>query len=254
MEFDKTFKMTSLCENQIKETTRLEQLSSVTRLKLWAKNISDIELLSKKVCPALKIANFSVNKLDDISPLKECTQLEQLYLRQNNLENLEKVLEILKVLPALRILWIQANPCTRDNNYQNKVLDALPNLQKLDGKHRSYFLKNLSQDKNQVAENMTTLSSTKSSEADVVPELAESEKKPSKRTQDFSLLNHDKSLTPKKTVSDALAKTSSNILRASLALVQELTKEDLLVLKETIDSQLSELNRSSSESLRLPDS
>jgi len=245
--------MTSLCENQIKETTRSKNLSSVTRLKLWAKNISDINLLSKKVCPALKIANFSVNKLDDISPLRECTHLEQLYLRQNNLENLEKVLEILKVLPALRILWIQANPCTRDNNYQSKVLDALPKLQKLDGKHRSYFVKNLSQDKDQV-EDITTLSSTKSSAIDVVPEMAELEKKPSKRTQDFSLLNHDKSLTPKKTVSDALAKTSSNILRASLALVQELTKEDLLILKETIDSQLSELSRSSSELSRLPDS
>merc|ERR1719245_2278218 len=161
--------MTTLVAQHILDISKSSDLNSVTRLKFWAK---DLDILSKNICPSLQVVNFSLNKLSHISALKGCKSINQLYLRNNKLQNLDQIIAVLQQLPALQVLWIQANPCTQDKGYTSKILKALPNLQKLDGKPRAYFT-NKSANSTQKCDYNSSKSSL-ISENDFLPEMAKS--------------------------------------------------------------------------------
>uniref|UniRef100_A0A0R3S3G2 LRRcap domain-containing protein n=1 Tax=Elaeophora elaphi TaxID=1147741 RepID=A0A0R3S3G2_9BILA len=94
-------------------------------------DIDNIDLCSQMI--NLKILSLSMNRVKCLKPLENCIQLEELYLRKNEISSLSE-LEHLRDLKLLKILWIDENPCTADNKHRAKVLRILPHLACLDDK------------------------------------------------------------------------------------------------------------------------
>ncbi|EJW82272.1 hypothetical protein WUBG_06814 [Wuchereria bancrofti] len=94
-------------------------------------DIDNIDLCSQMI--NLQILSLSMNRVKCLKPLENCMQLEELYLRKNEISSLNE-LEHLRNLKLLKILWIDENPCTADNKHRAKVLRILPNLTRLDDK------------------------------------------------------------------------------------------------------------------------
>lgn len=86
----------------------------------------------------MKLTSLSVllaanNKLKDILPLKQCTQLTVLKLENNQLFNFEETVKTLKFLHKLNNLSVFLNPCTKKiKNYQETLSSELLSLETLD--------------------------------------------------------------------------------------------------------------------------
>ncbi|KAK6029881.1 leucine Rich repeat-containing domain protein [Ostertagia ostertagi] len=100
-------------------------------------DIDDISICERMV--NIEVLSLSVNRVETLQPLRNCTRLVELYLRKNNIESLTE-LEYLKDLRNLRVLWIDENPCTRSGDYRHRVLRILPQLTKLDDKREFLVL------------------------------------------------------------------------------------------------------------------
>ncbi|XP_071442817.1 uncharacterized protein [Hetaerina americana] len=74
---------------------------------------------------------FSVNKINRLSDFQYCRNLQELYVRKNEIRDLNEVC-YLQDLPNLKCLWLADNPCADISLYRPTVLKALPRLQKLD--------------------------------------------------------------------------------------------------------------------------
>ncbi|CRK92833.1 CLUMA_CG006268, isoform B, partial [Clunio marinus] len=76
---------------------------------------------------------FSVNKIRSLSDFEDCPNLQELYLRKNNIQDINDLV-YLQNLPKLKYLWLEENPCvdSAGPNYRKVVLRALPKLLKLD--------------------------------------------------------------------------------------------------------------------------
>ncbi|GLH01387.1 Uncharacterized protein GBIM_07541 [Gryllus bimaculatus] len=74
---------------------------------------------------------WSVNKIGSLSDFQWCRNLQELYVRRNEIRDLNQVC-YLRDLPRLRSLWLDENPCSSCELYRVTVLRALPHLQKLD--------------------------------------------------------------------------------------------------------------------------
>lgn len=83
-------------------------------------------------CTSLKNLYLSNNRIRDIAPFETLTRLEVLSLFRNDLASLDFALAVLSHLPSLRDLDLDANPCSRVDDYRPRVLAALPSLAKLD--------------------------------------------------------------------------------------------------------------------------
>uniref|UniRef100_A0A182MIH9 U2A'/phosphoprotein 32 family A C-terminal domain-containing protein n=1 Tax=Anopheles culicifacies TaxID=139723 RepID=A0A182MIH9_9DIPT len=74
-----------------------------------------------------------VNRISTLADFENCINLQELYLRKNNLTDIDELV-YLQNLPKLKYLWLEENPLV-DNagpSYRQIVLRALPNLKKLD--------------------------------------------------------------------------------------------------------------------------
>ncbi|ULU01291.1 hypothetical protein L3Y34_001562 [Caenorhabditis briggsae] len=124
--------MVKLSESAVYIRTK-SSLENVKKLNLWGCGIDDIQVCEKM--GLLEILSLSVNEVKSLSPLQNCKNLKELYLRKNCIESLDE-LEYLKDLPSLRTLWIDENPCVGEGGqeYRRKVIRILPNITKLDDK------------------------------------------------------------------------------------------------------------------------
>ncbi|CAO1370305.1 unnamed protein product [Diamesa serratosioi] len=77
--------------------------------------------------------NFRVNKISTLSDFEDCPNLQELYLRKNNIQEINDLV-YLQNLTKLKFLWLEENPCvdSAGPNYRKIVLRALPKLIKLD--------------------------------------------------------------------------------------------------------------------------
>ncbi|XP_017778165.1 PREDICTED: protein tilB homolog, partial [Nicrophorus vespilloides] len=73
----------------------------------------------------------SINQINSLEHFGLCERLEELYIRQNEIQDLNQVV-YLQSLPNLKNLWLGENPCASTEGYRFSVLRALPQLQKLD--------------------------------------------------------------------------------------------------------------------------
>lgn len=72
-----------------------------------------------------------MNQIRSLADFQNCYQLQELYIRKNNIKDLRDVC-YLRGLSSLRNLWLADNPCSQEEGYRFAVLRALPQLEKLD--------------------------------------------------------------------------------------------------------------------------
>ncbi|EDQ89654.1 uncharacterized protein MONBRDRAFT_25224 [Monosiga brevicollis MX1] len=133
--------------------TRADELEAVKHLNCWGSKITSIALL--RHMPAVEVVSLSqilafdthgliaflginpclamrsVNAIQSLRPLQSCTQLQELYLRKNQIADLREIL-YLKDLPQLTVLWMSDNPVAEQEDYRATVIKYLPHLTKLD--------------------------------------------------------------------------------------------------------------------------
>ena len=65
-----------------------------------------------------KIFSFisSVNHINTLADFQYCLSLQELFVRNNNIEDLNEVC-YLQALPNLRNLWLGENPCAEKEGY-----------------------------------------------------------------------------------------------------------------------------------------
>lgn len=109
--------------------TKAGNLENVKNLNLWGNDIEDVSIL--KDMPNLEVLSLSVNKINTLKHFQHCRKLTELYLRKNLIQDLSEI-RYLQNLPNLRVLWLWDNPCSEAGDYRRAVIQALPNLVKLD--------------------------------------------------------------------------------------------------------------------------
>ncbi|KAG1714772.1 Protein C21orf2 [Nymphon striatum] len=121
--------MVTLTESIVLSRSRAADLISVRKLNCWGSELSDIALL--RSMKSVEVLSLSVNKIKTLADFAHCPNLQELYIRKNEIENLNDVC-YLQDLSNLRSLWLADNPCSEAENYRLCVLKTLPKLQKLD--------------------------------------------------------------------------------------------------------------------------
>uniref|UniRef100_A0A0K0EJS5 Protein C21orf2 n=1 Tax=Strongyloides stercoralis TaxID=6248 RepID=A0A0K0EJS5_STRER len=102
---------------------------TVKKMNLWGCEIDDISICKEMV--NIQVLSLSRNKIKTCEPLQYCINLEELYLRGNEIEDFHEF-DWLKGLKKLKILWIDENPCTKNIDYRKAIVRLIPSLTKLD--------------------------------------------------------------------------------------------------------------------------
>ncbi|KAK9300064.1 hypothetical protein QLX08_007111 [Tetragonisca angustula] len=121
--------MVKLTEEMVVARTRMSDFSAVKKLNCWGTELTDVSILRKM--KNVEVLSLSVNHINTLADFQYCLSLQELFVRNNNIEDLNEVC-YLQALPNLRNLWLGENPCAEKEGYRLAVLRALPNLQKLD--------------------------------------------------------------------------------------------------------------------------
>ncbi|XP_046404483.1 uncharacterized protein LOC124169779 isoform X4 [Ischnura elegans] len=121
--------MARLTEEMVIARSRASDLASIKKLNCWGSDLSDITLLRRML--SVEVLSLSVNKINSLADFQYCRNLQELYVRKNEIRDLNEVC-YLQELPNLKCLWLADNPCADVNLYRPTVLKALPRLQKLD--------------------------------------------------------------------------------------------------------------------------
>ncbi|XP_060827800.1 dynein axonemal assembly factor 11 isoform X3 [Bombus pascuorum] len=121
--------MVKLTEEMVVARTRMSDFSAVKKLNCWGTELTDVSILRKM--KNVEVLSLSVNHINTLADFQYCLSLQELFVRNNNIEDLNEVC-YLQGLPNLRNLWLGENPCAEKEGYRLAVLRALPNLQKLD--------------------------------------------------------------------------------------------------------------------------
>lgn len=124
--------MSVLTENCVLSRTRAQDLKSVRKLNCWGSELEDVSIVRKM--SHVEVLSLSVNNISTLADFAHCKNLQELYIRKNNIKDLNEVL-YLKDLPKLKNLWLADNPCAENDHYRLTVLRHLPNLQKLDNQN-----------------------------------------------------------------------------------------------------------------------
>lgn len=124
--------MSMLTENCVLSRTRAQDLKSVRKLNCWGSELEDVSIVRKM--SHVEVLSLSVNNISTLADFAHCKNLQELYIRKNNIQHLNEVL-YLKDLPKLKNLWLADNPCAENDHYRMTVLRHLPNLQKLDNQN-----------------------------------------------------------------------------------------------------------------------
>jgi len=107
------------------------ELLSIKKLNICSNDISDISILSKVI--NLEILSLPSNKISSLYPLSKCKNLREINLRNNKVFSFDE-LYFLKNLKKLKILCLEGNPISYNENYVEKILEILPNLHYLDNR------------------------------------------------------------------------------------------------------------------------
>jgi hypothetical protein len=81
----------------------------------------------------LEILSLPSNKISSLYPLSKCKNLREINLRNNKVFSFDQ-LYFLKNLKKLKILCLEGNPISYNDNYMEKILEILPNLHYLDNR------------------------------------------------------------------------------------------------------------------------
>ncbi|XP_063701045.1 cilia- and flagella-associated protein 410 isoform X4 [Culicoides brevitarsis] len=123
--------MSRLTEEMVIARSKQSDIGVVKKLNCWGSELTDVSIIRRM--RGVEVLALSVNKISTLSPFEECVNLQELYLRKNNIQDINDLV-YLQNLPKLKFLWLEENPCVDQAgaNYRAFVLRALPNLKKLD--------------------------------------------------------------------------------------------------------------------------
>ncbi|KAL5291076.1 C21orf2 family protein [Megaselia abdita] len=123
--------MTKLTEEMVIARSKQSDLASIKKLNCWGSDLSDVSIIRRM--RGVEVLALSVNKISTLQHFQDCQNLQELYLRRNNVQDIHEI-EYLQNLPNLKYLWLEENPCCDQagDSYRPIVLRALPNLKKLD--------------------------------------------------------------------------------------------------------------------------
>ncbi|XP_045114659.1 uncharacterized protein F09G8.5-like isoform X11 [Portunus trituberculatus] len=121
--------MVKLTEDMVVARSRGSDIHNVKKLNCWGSELSDVSVVRK--LPNVEVLSLSVNRISTLADFQYCQNLQELYIRKNNITDINEVL-YLRALPKLKSLWLADNPCAEFEQYRLTVLRALPHLQKLD--------------------------------------------------------------------------------------------------------------------------
>ena len=113
----------------IRARTKSDNLYYVKKFTLCGNDIDDIRILRQM--PNIEVLSLSVNKIGSLKEFANCSRLQELYVRKNEIRDLAEV-EYLSHLRDLKTLWLCENPCADHQFYREYIINALPQLQNLD--------------------------------------------------------------------------------------------------------------------------
>lgn len=113
----------------VRARTKSDNLYYVKKFTLCGNDLDDIRILRQM--PNLEILSLSVNKISSLREFANCSKLQELYVRNNNIRDLAEV-RYLTDLEDLKVLWLCENPCANHPDYRDIVINMLPNLATLD--------------------------------------------------------------------------------------------------------------------------
>ncbi|XP_055623987.1 putative uncharacterized protein DDB_G0279653 isoform X3 [Toxorhynchites rutilus septentrionalis] len=123
--------MARLTEEMVIARSKQSDLAAIKKLNCWGSELSDVSIIRRM--RGVEVLAFSVNRISTLGDFENCLNLQELYLRKNNITDIDELI-YLQNLPKLKYLWLEENPLV-DNagpSYRQIVLRALPNLKKLD--------------------------------------------------------------------------------------------------------------------------
>lgn len=91
--------------------------------------LKDVSIVQRM--PNVEVISLSINSIETLEYFSACTNLQELYLRKNEIKDLNEIL-YLSQLQFLKKLSLEDNPCNKVDNYRMTVLKTLPNLEFLD--------------------------------------------------------------------------------------------------------------------------
>ncbi|XP_069958708.1 dynein axonemal assembly factor 11 isoform X9 [Cherax quadricarinatus] len=121
--------MVKLTEDMVVARSKGSDLHNVRKLNCWGSELSDVSVVRK--LENVEVLSLSVNRISTLADFQHCPNLQELYIRKNNISDINEIL-YLRQLPKLKSLWLADNPCAEFEQYRLTVLRALPHLQKLD--------------------------------------------------------------------------------------------------------------------------
>ena len=109
--------------------TKNARFDQLTKLNLWGSDLDDVSILEE--CTNLEIISLAKNKISSLTPFRKMLKLSELYLRSNAISDI-KELDNLKNCKQLKVLSLNENPIAEKHNYRTLVINALPQITKLD--------------------------------------------------------------------------------------------------------------------------
>ena len=106
-----------------------QPISEIKNLNFWGKGLNNIDIIEQM--PNLEIVSLSTNQITSLKPFAACSHLKELYLRKNNISDFNEI-NYLTQCNELKILWLDQNPICDCDNYRQRIIQALPNLVRLD--------------------------------------------------------------------------------------------------------------------------
>lgn len=117
-----------LTVNQVLQRSRLNDPAHVKKMNVSGSALEDISVMDQ--FPSVEVCSFAVNDISDLEAFRNCSRLQELYLRKNRIADFAQLLH-LSHLP-LRSIGLAENPISGHPNYRFFVISALPQLRKLD--------------------------------------------------------------------------------------------------------------------------
>lgn len=123
--------MARLTEEMVIARSKQSDLAAIKKLNCWGSELSDVSIIRRM--RGVEVLAFSVNRISTLADFENCLNLQELYLRKNNITDIDELV-YLQNLPKLKYLWLEENPVVESagSGYRQIVLRALPNLKKLD--------------------------------------------------------------------------------------------------------------------------
>ena len=120
---------TALTMNLALQKSKAASPEHVRTLNVCGAQLNDISVCGR--FPNVQVISLSVNEISDLSCLRQCQHLRELFLRKNYIEDIRQVLNLSDCL-ELRQLTLMDNPIAKQRSYREFVIAAIPSLEILD--------------------------------------------------------------------------------------------------------------------------